>query len=55
MQKVLAGLQSECGTEFVSVHLDDVIVFSETLMDHINHLKTIFDCLHVIKLNILDM
>ena len=43
MQQVLAGLQSECGTEFVSVYLDDVIVFSETLMDHINHLKAVFD------------
>ena len=43
MQQVLAGLQSECGAEFVSVNLYDVIVFSETLMDHINHLKAVFD------------
>ena len=43
MQQVLAGLQSECGTGFVSVYLDDVNVFSETLMDHINHLKAVFD------------
>ena len=45
MQQVLAGLQSERGAEFVSGYLDDVIVFSETLMDHINHLKAVFDCL----------
>ena len=31
MQQVLAGLQSESAAEFVSVYLDDVIVFSETL------------------------
>ena len=29
MKQVLAGLQSECGTEFVSVYLDDVIVFRD--------------------------
>ena len=45
MQQVLAGLQSERGAEFVSGYLDDVIVFSDTLMDHINHLKAVFDCL----------
>ena len=38
MQPVLAGLQLESATEFVSAYLDDVIVFSETLGDHINHL-----------------
>ena len=31
----LTGLQSEFATEFVSVYLDDVIVFSEILIDHI--------------------
>ena len=43
MQRVLAGLQSESATEFVSVYLDDVIVFSESLVDHIKHLKAVFD------------
>jgi len=43
MQKVLANLQSESVTEFVSVYLDDVIVFSKTLEDHIVHLKAVFD------------
>ena len=43
MQQVLTGLQSESGTEFVSVYLDDVIVFSETLADHIKHLKAVFN------------
>ena len=43
MQRVLAGLQSENATEFVSVYLDDVIVFSETFTDHIKHLEAVFD------------
>ena len=50
MQQVLAGLQSESATEVVSVYLNDVIVFSETLIDHINHLKAVFDCLRKAKL-----
>ena len=50
MQQVLTGLQYECGTKFVSVYLDDVIVLSETLMDHINHLKAVFDHLKKTKL-----
>ena len=43
IQQFLAGLQSESAIEFVSDYLDDVIVFSETLIDHINHLKAVFD------------
>ena len=34
MQQVLTGLQTSSGNDFVSVYLDDVIVFSETLQDH---------------------
>ena len=41
--RVLANLQSESATEFVSVYLDDVIGFSEILDDHIVHLKAVFD------------
>ena len=41
MQKVLEGLQSDNGKEFASVYLDDVIVFSETLQDHVNHLRAV--------------
>jgi len=36
-------LQSESATDFVLVYLDDVIVFSEALEDHIVHLKAVFD------------
>ena len=43
MQQVLVGQQSESGMEYVFVYLDDVIMFSESLMDHINHLKAVFN------------
>ena len=43
MQRVLAGLQEGNVTDFVSVYLDDVIVFSETFTDHIKHLEAVFD------------
>jgi len=44
MQRVLSGIQSNGGKEFVSVYLDDIIIFSETFQDHIIHLKAVFDC-----------
>ena len=43
MQQVLAGLQEGNVTDFVSVYLDDVIVFSETFTDHTKHLEVVFD------------
>ena len=43
MQRVLAGLKAECGKEFVSVYLDDVIIFSETLEDHVKHLRMVYE------------
>ena len=43
MQQVLTGLQTSSGNDFVSVYLDDVIVFSETLQDHTEHLRAVFD------------
>ena len=49
MQKVLSGLQ------FVSVYLDDVIVYSETLEEHISHLKTVFERLRTASLKLNPM
>ena len=47
MQRVLSGLQ------FISVYLDDVIVYSETLAEHVNHLRIMFERLRTagLKLN----
>ena len=41
MQKVLMGLNPEEGPHFVSVYLDDVIVFSDTFETHLEHLQQV--------------
>ena len=43
MQRVLMGLNPDEGPSFVSVYLDDVIVFSETLEDHLEHLRKVME------------
>jgi len=43
MQRVLMGINPEGGPEFVSVYLDDVLVFSETLEGHLEHLRTVIE------------
>jgi len=39
MQRVLQGLNPEDGPDFVSVYIDDVLVFSHTLEEHLEHLR----------------
>ena len=43
MQCVLARPNPPEGSDFVSVYLDDVIVFSRTLDDHMRHLSLVID------------
>ena len=43
MQNVLAGLNPEVGPDFVSVYLDDILVFSETLEKHLKHLQKVIE------------
>ena len=40
MQRVLAGLGGE--EPFCSVHIDDVIVFSDSVEEHVRHLRQVF-------------
>ena len=41
MQRVLAGLNPDAGPDFVVVYIDDVLVFSRTVEDHLNHLRAV--------------
>ena len=43
MQKLLTGLNPANGPDFVSVNVDDVLIFSETLEEHIHHIKLVLD------------
>ena len=45
MQRVLMGLNPEEGPDFVSVYIDDVLIFSRTLTEHLQHLKLVIQCL----------
>ena len=41
MQRVVMCLNPDDGPDFVSVYLDDILVFSETLSDHLDHLRRV--------------
>ena len=42
-QNVLSGLNPEEGPDFVSVYIDDTLVFSETLEEHLEHLRQVIE------------
>lgn len=41
MEKILSGLNPEDGPDFVAVYIDDVLVFSRTLEEHLQHLRQV--------------
>ena len=43
MQQVLSGLNPDGGKQFVAAYLDDVLVFSSTLFEHLAHLRNVID------------
>ena len=42
MQWVVSPLYPTPGPDFVSVYMDDILVFSQTLEDHLEHLQKVF-------------
>ena len=44
MQRVLMGLNPDEGPSFISVYLDDIIIYSETLEAHLEHLQLVLQC-----------
>ncbi len=41
MQRVLARLNPEQGPDFVKVYIDDILIFSPSLADHLDHLQQV--------------
>ena len=52
MQQVITPLNPSSGPDFVSVYLDDILVFSRTLEQHLQHLKTVIDKLSGVGLKL---
>ena len=43
MQRVLMDLNQNNDADFVTVYIDDILVYSETLEQHLDHLKMVMD------------
>ena len=52
MQRVLSGLNPEDGPDFVSVYIDDVLVFSRTWEEHLQHVRAVLGRLQEAKLKL---
>ena len=52
MQRVLMGLNPEDGPDYVTVYIDDVLVFSRTLEEHLEHLRRVIGRLQEVGLKL---
>lgn len=52
MQQVVSPLNPRSGVDFVSVYLDDILVFSRSLEEHLEHLKTVIQRLSSVGLKL---
>ena len=43
MQTVLSGLNSVEGPNFVSVYIDDILIFSKSMEEHLHHISLVLD------------
>ena len=52
MQGVVSPLNADTGPDFVSVYLDDILVFSPTLEQHLSHLRAVILRLEEVRLKL---
>ena len=43
MQKVLSDLKTDNGREFAEVYIDDILIFSETLEENLQHIHFVLE------------
>ena len=52
MEEVLRGINPESGPDFVSAYIDDILVFSSTLEEHLAHLELVMKRLEEVGLKL---
>ena len=52
MQQVISCINPEQGPDFASVYVDDILVFSRNLQDHLQHLNKVFERIQQVGLKL---